>query len=64
LREGQDFSRWPAFAMVEVSVSLVEAAMYWRLARIPPAKALILAFAVNAISAFWGRDFAELLGLI
>jgi hypothetical protein len=64
LRNGLDLSRWPAFAIVEIAVSLVEAAMYWRLARIPPLKAVILAFAVNAFSAFWGRDLAKLLGLI
>jgi hypothetical protein len=60
----EDFSRWPAFAIVEITVSLAEAAMYWRLARISPLKALVLAFTVNAVSAFWGRDLAELLGLI
>jgi len=63
LRNDLDLSRWPAFAIVEITVSVVEAVMYWRLARIPPAKALILALVVNAFSAFWGRDLATLLGL-
>ena len=64
LRNGLELSRWPAFALVEITVSLVEAAMYWRLAKISPGKALVLAFSVNAISAFWGRDLAKVLGLL
>ena len=64
LRNELEWSRWPAFATVEIAVTLAEAAMYWRLAKISPGKAVVLALSVNALSAFWGRDLAMLLGLL
>ena len=63
LRGALEWERWPAFALVEICVTLAEAAMYWRLARITPLRALILALAVNAASAFWGSELAIGLGL-
>jgi hypothetical protein len=64
LRGDLELSRWPAFAIVEIVVSLAEATMYWRLAKISPGKALVMAFSVNALSAFWGRDLAGFLGVL
>ena len=52
-----------ALSVVEVLVTLAEAAVYWRAARIPPGKALILAAVVNACSALWGGELRGILGL-
>ena len=63
LRRSLEWERWPAFALVEIGVTLAEAALYWRLARITPVRALILSLTVNAASAFWGGEVAVWLGL-
>ena len=62
LRYGLDLGRDPAFYTVEIAVTLVEALLFWRLAGITPVRALLVSLAANSLSAFWGWEFARLLG--
>ena len=63
LRDGLDWDRWLAFALVELWVCAVEAWMFWRMTEFTKVQALWVAVLVNALSAFWGWEFAALIGL-
>ena len=63
LRYGFDWERWPAFVVIELLVCAAEAWMFWRLTRFTAVQALVVAFVVNSLSAFWGWEFAALIGL-
>ena len=63
LRTDLTWEHWPAFILVEVLVSLIEAVMYWRLARLTLSNAVTVAVLVNAASALFGGHLAGVLGL-